>query len=100
MRISFASPGLPESGALVTGCFEDRKLAPVAVELDKKTDGALKRAMASSRFTGRRGETLEIVAPAKLKNSRILLVGLGDIDFAGNTPLPPVRCTAGTPRAL
>ncbi len=79
MRISFASPGLPESGGLVVGCFESKKLSPLAAELDKKTGGALKRAIEGSRFTGHRGEMLEIVAPAKLKNSRILLVGLGDI---------------------
>jgi leucyl aminopeptidase len=78
MNISFASPGLPATGALVTGVFQDKKLSPTASVLDKKTGGAVGRAIAASRFNGRKAELLEVVAPHGLKNSRILLVGLGE----------------------
>ena len=53
------------------------KLSTTAGKLDKATGGALKRAIKNSRFKGKRGQFLEIVAPAGLKNGRILLAGLG-----------------------
>ncbi len=77
MNISFASPSLPASGALVVGVLEEAKLSPSATSLNKQTDGAVERAIAASSFSGKKGELLEIVAPANLSNSRILLVGLG-----------------------
>jgi len=78
MNISFASPSVPPSGALVVGVLGGSKLTPSAASLDKQTDGAVERAIAASNFSGKKAEILEIVAPANLKNSRILLVGLGD----------------------
>ncbi|HMA15658.1 MAG: leucyl aminopeptidase [Bacteroidota bacterium] len=78
MDISFAAPSVPSSGALVVGVQEGKKLSPSAASLDKQTDGALERALAAGRFSGKKGELLEIVAPARLANSRILLVGIGE----------------------
>ncbi len=77
MKILFAEPRLPKKGAIVVGVAEDRKLSPTAAVLDKQSGGALQRALASSRFTGRNDETLTILAPTKLDFSRILLVGVG-----------------------
>ena len=77
MRISFASPSLPKSGALVVGVKDGKDLTPAAREIDKQTGGAIKRALSSGRFSGAKGQSLEIVAPAGIGNSRILLVGLG-----------------------
>ncbi len=78
MNITFAAPSVPSSGALVVGVLEGKKLTPSATNLNKLTDGALKRALANGSFSGKKSEVLEIVAPAKLDNSRILLVGLGE----------------------
>ena len=78
MDITFAAPTLPSSGAIVTGAMAGKKLSPTAASLDKATGGALKRAIAASRFTGKKGEVLEVLVPPRLKNSRILLVGLGE----------------------
>ena len=78
MNISFAAPSVPASGALVVGVLEGKKLTPSAASLNKETDGALERALDSGSFSGKKGELLEIIAPAKLKNSRILLVGVGE----------------------
>ena len=78
MKISFAAPSVPSSGALVVGVMEGKKLTPTAASLNKQTEGALDRALANGNFSGKKGELLEIVAPAKLANSRILLVGLGE----------------------
>ena len=78
MNITFAAPSVPSSGALVVGVLEGKKLTPTAASLNKQADGALERALANGSFSGKKGELLEIVAPANLKNSRILLVGLGE----------------------
>ena len=77
MKISFSAPGIPKSGALVVGVEAGCTLTPAAQDVDGRTGGAVKRAIASSRFTGAATQSLEIVAPAGVTNSRILLVGLG-----------------------
>ena len=77
MKISFAAPGRPKSGALVVGVEAGKKLTPAARDLDGRTGGAVKRAIAASRFTGAAGQSLEIIAPSGVTNSRVLLVGLG-----------------------
>ncbi|HAA91538.1 MAG TPA: leucyl aminopeptidase, partial [Rhodospirillaceae bacterium] len=77
MKISFAKPGLPKSGAVVVGVREKSKLSDAAAALDKATGGAVKRAIAASSFDGKKHQLLAIVAPEKLKLKRILLVGLG-----------------------
>jgi leucyl aminopeptidase len=77
MKISFAAPGIPKSGALVVGVEASGTLTPTARDVDALTSGAVVRAIAASRFTGAAGQSLEIVAPAGVANSRILLVGIG-----------------------
>ncbi len=77
MNIVFSEPRRPKSGTIAVGVLEDRKLLPTGVALDKESGGALKRAMASSRFTGRKEEVLAIVAPPHLAVGRVLLMGLG-----------------------
>ncbi len=76
MKISFAALGMPKSGALVVGVEADGKLPPAARDVDGLTGGAVKRAIAASRFTGASGQSLDIVAPAGVANSRVLLVGI------------------------
>lgn len=77
MKITFVAPKLPKSGAVVVGAMDGGKLAPAAVQLDRATGGALVRAIKGSRFKGRTGQMLEVLAPAGVGNGRILLVGLG-----------------------
>ena len=77
MKIAFAAPRLPRSGTLVVGVMEERKLSATAQKLDAASGGALTRAIAASRFTGRSDETLAVLAPAKLEIGRVLLVGTG-----------------------
>jgi len=80
MKISFAEPALPKSGTLVVGVTEERLLTPEATELDRDTSGALVRAMAASRFVGKKGQLLSILAPAGVPVGRIVLAGLGKLD--------------------
>ncbi len=80
MKIEFAASSLPNSGALVLGIAEGGKLPGVARAIEKASPGLLKRAMDSSRFEGKKGQSLMLVAPAGLGLSRLLLLGLGKAD--------------------
>ncbi len=74
------SPSATHTGAQVVFSFEDRELTKSAEELNKATDGALQNALEVSKFKGKKGEILHIIAPRGLQASRILLVGLGKPD--------------------
>ncbi len=80
MKITFAakSPVAPESVAVAI--FEGRTLGSAARDIDKATGGALGRAMATSRFTGERGQFLDVNAPSGVKAARVVLVGHGKRD--------------------
>jgi leucyl aminopeptidase len=81
MQISFVAPAdvtaKDGGGAWVVGATDGAALLGAAVRLDKASGGALTRALKFSRFTGKAGQFLEVLAPAGLKASRLLLVGLG-----------------------
>jgi leucyl aminopeptidase len=85
MQLSFAAPHAVAGGAWVVGALDDRTLTPAALKADKACGGALTRAMAVSPFTGKGGQVLEVLAPAGLGVSRIVLLGLGKgSDFDGS----------------
>ena len=85
MDLSFAAPKTVGSGVWVVAATEGTKLLSGAAAADKATSGALSRAAAASRFSGKSGQILEILAPAGLKASRIIVVGLGKpADVNGN----------------
>jgi leucyl aminopeptidase len=80
MQISFvgsADVTAKDGGAWVVGATEKAALLPGAVRLDKASGGALTRALKFSSFTGKSGQFLEVLAPAGMKSSRLLLVGMG-----------------------
>jgi len=80
MEIAFTAADVPKTGAVAAGVYEGRKPTPSAAALDKATEGALGRAMAASRFQGKSGQTLEVLAPAGTGLTRVVLVGLGKPD--------------------
>jgi len=77
MQLSFAAPHAIDSGAWVVGALEGGTLSTAAQKADKAAGGALTRGLKVSSFLGKSGQVLEILAPASVKASRILLVGLG-----------------------
>ena len=77
MKIAFAKPELPKGGTLAVAVMEDRKLGPTAAALDRKTKGAIARAIAASRFRGRPDDLLALLAPAGLDFDRLVLYGTG-----------------------
>jgi leucyl aminopeptidase len=79
MKIAFAKPELPSTGAVVVGVLEDLKLTPSAAALDKQLKGAIGRAIGASRFKGRPEDVLPILAPAGTELTRVVLIGLGKL---------------------
>ena len=86
MQISFVAPadvtaksGTKEgsAGAQVVGAVDGGALLPAATRLDRASGGALARALKVSRFTGKSGQMVEVLAPPGMAASRLLLVGLG-----------------------
>jgi leucyl aminopeptidase len=77
MQISFVAPGAVGAGALVVGVFDGGELAPAAAATDALVSGALKRAVEVSRFKGKPGGMVEVIAPAGVTATRIILAGLG-----------------------
>ncbi|HQU05292.1 MAG TPA: leucyl aminopeptidase, partial [Acidocella sp.] len=79
LQIAFAKAVLPKSGVLVVPVPEGGELAGLAAALDKALDGLLGRAMEAASFTGKKGQSANLLAPgAGLK--RVLLVGTGKVD--------------------
>jgi leucyl aminopeptidase len=79
MKITFSTK--PSAGdTLVVGAFEGRKLSPSGSAMDKACKGALSRAMKAGRFTGARDQFLDIMAPAGVSATRIVIAGLGKAD--------------------
>ena len=80
MKIEFipVAPAGEAPDALAVLAFEDGALSFGAEDLDKATGGAVRRAIAASRFKGKPGQTLDLLAPSGVKAQRALIVGGGD----------------------
>ncbi len=87
MKIAFVAPGKSKGGAFALAVFDGGRLSASAREADDATGGAIKRALDGGRFSGKKGQLLEILSPSGHPASRILLFGLGkeaelgDLDF-------------------
>ena len=78
MKITFAELDLPKAGAVVLGVGPGKKLGAVAKEIDKASGGAISRALKVGSFEGKAKQMLDIVAPANVPFSRVLLAGIGE----------------------
>ena len=79
MRIEFVpADAAPAAGsAIAVLAHEGGALSAEAQALDQATGGALQRAIAAGRFTGAKGQSLELLAPTGMEAGRVLLVGAG-----------------------
>lgn len=77
MQIGFQAPSLEVPGAIVVAAAAGNVLTGPAERADKMSDGAIRRALSVSRFSGKAGQILELIMPPRLKASRLLLVGIG-----------------------
>ena len=79
MKIEFVPQGaaIGKACAIAVPAFEGGALSTAAQGLDKATGGAVTRAIASSRFTGATGQTLDLIAPHGVDAARAVIVGCG-----------------------
>ena len=84
--LSFVSPSAAAAdGVAVVFAEEGAKFTPAAQDLDKKTKGQLRDAAKLSDFKGKKGTSVDVLAPRGVKFARILLVGLGKLkDYAND----------------
>ena len=85
MRIEFAPLELPEAGTLVMLAAADGALGATAAEVDRRTSGAVTRALQLAGAPFKRGRTIELLYPAGLALDRLLVLGVGKPEEA--TPL-------------
>ncbi|MDM7983559.1 MAG: leucyl aminopeptidase [Maricaulis sp.] len=79
MKIEFASAD-SVSGSQAVPVFADSTFSAAAKTIDDASGGALARAVAASRFSGKPGQTLEVLAPSGTNADRVVLFGLGKQD--------------------
>ncbi|MBL8550835.1 MAG: leucyl aminopeptidase [Hyphomonadaceae bacterium] len=80
MDIRFATEATGDSAVLMA--CEGPTLLDAGKALDEKAQGAVTRAMAAARFNGGAGQVVEILAPGGLDFSRVLVIGLGNLERA------------------
>ncbi len=79
LAITFAPAALPASGALALLMGEGAELTGLAQAADEATGGALTRAFAAAKFTGKKGSSCMVLAPGA-GLSRVVAVGLGNLE--------------------
>ena len=77
MKITFANPAAPAKGTAVVFAAEGGKWTKTASDLDKKLKGTIKRAAKSASFSGKKNQTMTILAPSGSSLDRIVCAGLG-----------------------
>ena len=77
MEFAFAT-SIPDDADTILVAIEDgRVLRPLAKPIDEQAGGAISRAIATGRFSGKKDQILDIIAPAGLKADRIIALGVG-----------------------
>jgi leucyl aminopeptidase len=87
MDIAFAVPTRPEQGTWVVLAAHDGALGPTGSELDRRSGGALQRAIADWGGIFKRGETIELRYPPGLELDRVLVLSLGKPEEASRYDL-------------
>ena len=81
MKINFndiATAKTKLDGVIVFPVGEDKKLSPLATTINKQSGGVIAKALASGKFSGKRGQYAVIVPSDGVKADRIILAGTGD----------------------
>ncbi len=76
MKISFAKPSTPKSGAFVLFLEEGATLAGAAAAIDKLCHGQMSRAMKAQDFTGKKDQQLSLTAPVAGLDL-VMIMGIG-----------------------
>jgi leucyl aminopeptidase len=76
-KLGFSGFAAPTKGVLVVLCEEGVKFGPATRKALAPTGDLVQRAATADRFTGKSGSALDIVAPAGLSVSRLVVLGVG-----------------------
>ena len=76
-RLGFSGFAAPARGALVVFCDDKLTIGAATKRLLGRAAELVKRAAAADKFTGKPGSALELIAPAGLKVSRLIVLGVG-----------------------
>src|SRR5438067_13245039 len=77
LKLDFVPLTTAVKGVLVVFCEEGLKWGPATRKALAPTGDLVARAAAAERFKGKNGSVLNIVAPAGLPGSRLIMVGVG-----------------------
>jgi len=77
MKISFEKKPGGKPDAYIVFATEGGKLTGPAQNLDKKTQGAIKRVLQAEGFEGKKGKLLTVSGPAGIAARHIIVVGMG-----------------------
>jgi len=82
MRIEFvaADAALNPGSAIAVLAHEGGALSAEAQGLDAASGGAIARAIAAGRFTGAKGQSLEVLALSGVEAARVLVIGAGKVE--------------------
>jgi len=77
LKLEFAPFSTPAKGVLIVFCEEGLKFGSATRKVLHPTGDLVTRAAAAERFKGKNASTLDLVAPAGLDVSRLVVVGAG-----------------------
>ena len=84
LEIEFDDLDTKLKGVTLVFAGDGLKLGPVAGDLDKKLGGQIAKAAEVDGFEGQAKRHIELLAPAKMAESRIFVAGVGDTDKSDN----------------
>jgi leucyl aminopeptidase len=87
MRIDFAPAELPRAGTLVVLAAAGGALGPSAAEVDRRSGGAVSRAVQMAGDAFKRGHAIELLYPAGLELERVVVLGVGKPEEASRFDL-------------
>jgi leucyl aminopeptidase len=76
MKIAFAPAALPDTGTVVI-LAADGTLGATGADLDRRTGGALRRAIELAGGKLKRGRAVELLCPAGIELARLVVLGVG-----------------------
>ncbi len=76
MKIAFATAALPDTGTAVV-LAADSALGATAADLDRRTGGAVRRAIELAGNKLKRGRAVELLCPAGIELGRVVVLGVG-----------------------
>ena len=86
MKIKFESAVAPAKGILVVLASQGGGILPLGLEVDKRCNGQLTKALKAAKFEAKRDSVLDVIAPGA-GFERVLVVGLGAVDALGEKEL-------------